>query len=91
MSSMCRKVLREALMLGELCDFVIQVYLSQMPAEYLINTVCRETMVRRNARCAAMVTRTLRALCNSYLERPLDRARSPAEVLLAIGHISTIF
>lgn len=62
-----------------------KVRLLVMPVSYLIDTVCKNNLVRTSLACVAMVTNAMKTLHESNLEKPLSCTRLPHTVLLTIG------
>lgn len=56
-----------------------------MSVNYLLETVKVNNLVRGNQKCISMVIRTMKTLHRSNLQTPLQTARLPAQVLLAVG------
>ncbi|KAM6915899.1 kelch-like protein 10 [Xenentodon cancila] len=70
---------------GHLATLLHRVRLLLMPIEYLVETVSKDDLVKKNLDCVNMVINTMKTLRKSSMRRPLTRVRLPADVLLAIS------
>ncbi|XP_062285987.1 kelch-like protein 10 [Scomber scombrus] len=62
-----------------------KVRLLVMSVNYLVDTVCKNNLVRTSLACVTMVSNAMKTLHESNMEKPLTCTRLPHTVLLTIG------
>ncbi|XP_012728266.2 kelch-like protein 10 isoform X1 [Fundulus heteroclitus] len=70
---------------GYMPTLLTKVRLLLMPADYTVDSMCKNHLVRSNIQCMNMVISAMKILRGSGLARPPTSTRLPSHVLLAIG------
>uniref|UniRef100_A0A3B3VR90 Kelch like family member 10 n=1 Tax=Poecilia latipinna TaxID=48699 RepID=A0A3B3VR90_9TELE len=70
---------------GYMGTLFAHVRLLLIPINYLVETMCKDNLVRNNLQCVNMVISAMKILHGSSVEMPLTSTRLPSHVLLAIG------